>query len=204
MSPLCQGPPSLFGQKNPYFMAWSGLILDLGGGLQLTRVRDGQILSAVSLPLGLVWTSARFLQHDPPPSELVSLRREVDVQLTDVLTPAQEHEELIGLGGTARSLCRMNKAASSLRRRKRLSCQNKFFPLQRSVITTFLEQLGKIPADKRVCHGLKAERADTIVAGMVTIEEIMLRSGFPSLTVLPQGGVRHGILMRETFDKGKT
>ena len=113
------------------------------------------------------------------------------------------HEELIGLGGTARSLCRMNKAASSLRR-KQPSCQNKFFPLQRSVITTFLEQLGKIPAEERVYPDLKAERADTIVAGMVTIEEMMLRSGFSSLTVLPQGGVRHGSLIRETFDKGKT
>lgn len=130
------------------------------------------------------------------------------------------YEELIGLGRTARSLCRMNKAASSLRR-KQPSCQNKFFPLQRSVITTFLEQLGKIPAEERVYPGLKAERADTIkgkrdnrrsldeitfpfIAGMVTIEEIMLRSGFSSLTVLPQGGVRHGSLIRETFDKGKT
>ncbi len=86
------------------------------------------------------------------------------------------------------------KRASSSLRRKQLSCQNKFFPLQRSVITTFLEQLGKIPAEERVYPGLK----------MVTIEEIMLRSGFSSLTVLPQGGVRHGILIRATFDKGTT
>ena len=216
---------------------WSGLILDLGGGsLQLTRVHAGRILSAVSLPLGVVRTTDRFLRHDPPhPDEIVSLRQEIAAQLADkvdVLTPAQGQEELIGLGGTVRTLCRMNKAnkvhddkgnrdnkrdqkeitiafanhrskkrsASILRRRKQTSCQNKFFPLQRSVIPTFLKQLGKIPAEERCYPGLKAERADIIVAGMVTVEEIMLHSSFSSLTVLPQGGVRHGILMRETFD----
>ena len=195
---------------------WNGLVLDLGGGsLQLTRISNGHIVSAVSLPLGVVRTTARFFRHDPPrPDEMVGLRREIAAQLADVLAPAQAHEELIGLGGTIRALCRMNKAnreagesrrskkrSSSLPRRKKPpSCQNKLFPLQRSVITTFLEQLGTIPAEERVYPGLKAERADTIVAGMVTVEEIMLRSGFSSLTVLPQGGVRHGILMRETFD----
>lgn len=195
---------------------WSGLILDLGGGsLQLTRVNNGHILSAVSLPLGVVRTTARFLRHDPPrPSEITSLRQEITAQLEDVLTPAQEHEALIGLGGTVRTLWRMKKAnevaddsprskkrsSSTLQGRKQPACQNKFFPLQRSVITMFLERLGEIPAEERAYPGIKAERADIIVAGMVTVEEVMLRSGLDRLTVLPQGGVRHGILMRETFD----
>ncbi len=168
-------------------------------------------MSAVSLPLGVVRTTTRFLRHDPPaPSEITSLRQEIAAQLADVLTPAQEHEELIGLGGTVRTLCRMKKAntvnddsprskkrsASALPGRKQRPCQNKLFPLQRSVISTFLKQLGKIPAEERMYPGLKAERADIIVAGIVTVEEVMLRSRLNRL----QGGVRHGILMPETFD----
>ena len=70
-----------------------------------------------------------------------------------ILVTHAVYKELVELGGTARTLCRMNKAdkpddrskkrAASSLRRKQPSCQNRFFPLQRSVITTFLEQLGK-------------------------------------------------------------
>ena len=48
--------------------------------------------------------------------------------------------------------------------------------------------------------GLKAERADIILAGLVTIEEIMTLAGFSYLIALPQGGVRYGIAVRLQYD----
>ena len=39
-------------------------------------------MSAVSLPLGVVRTTTRFLRHDPSaPSEITSLRQEIAAQL---------------------------------------------------------------------------------------------------------------------------
>src|SRR5262245_56634164 len=55
------------------------IVADLGGGsLQLTSVRDGEIVPMVSLPLGAVRVSRRFLRHDPPrDAEVTALRRHV-------------------------------------------------------------------------------------------------------------------------------
>ena len=80
-----------------------GVVADLGGGsLQLTRVRDRRIASSVSLPLGAVRTTQRYLRHDPPTSkELRSFREAIASQLFPALPPGRRGEELVGLGGAA-------------------------------------------------------------------------------------------------------
>src|SRR5438477_12961517 len=78
------------------------LVADLGGAsLQLSRVRDGRVVKAASLPLGAVRTTRQFLPHDPPrPHELRGLRQAVREQLVEALPPAQRGDVLVGLGGT--------------------------------------------------------------------------------------------------------
>jgi exopolyphosphatase/pppGpp-phosphohydrolase len=46
--------------------------------------------------------------------------------------------------------------------------------------------------------GLKAERADVILAGAITIEELMLIGGYFAVTVCTRG-VRDGLLLCETL-----
>lgn len=184
----------------------AGVIIDLGGGsLQLTQVKRGAITSTASFPLGAVRTTTRFFKHDPPqPREICALRKEIRIQLADILQPAQPGEELVelvGLGGTVRTLVRMHKARQRDKPpSKQISGSARRLP--RSGLVGFFEQLEPLPADKRHIPGLKAERADIILAGLVTLEEIMTLAGFSSLTALPQGGVRHGILLQETFPSG--
>jgi exopolyphosphatase/guanosine-5'-triphosphate,3'-diphosphate pyrophosphatase len=48
--------------------------------------------------------------------------------------------------------------------------------------------------------GLKAERADIIVAGAVVLEELMRLGDHPDLVVC-EHGVRDGLLLRETFHR---
>ena len=69
----------------------TGLILDLGGGsLQLTQVKQGEITSVASFPLGAVRTTTRFCPHDPPePGEICALRTEIRTQLAPALPPAR-------------------------------------------------------------------------------------------------------------------
>jgi exopolyphosphatase/guanosine-5'-triphosphate,3'-diphosphate pyrophosphatase len=85
-----------------------GVIGDLGGGsLQLTQVRAGRITSASGVPVGAVRMTRRFLRGDPPtPREIRALRDLVRDHLLGVLPAARRGDELLGLGGTVRTLAR--------------------------------------------------------------------------------------------------
>jgi exopolyphosphatase/pppGpp-phosphohydrolase len=52
--------------------------------------------------------------------------------------------------------------------------------------------------ERRGFRGLKAERADTILAGAVLVEETLVYGGYLSMIVSTRG-VRDGLLLRETF-----
>jgi exopolyphosphatase / guanosine-5'-triphosphate,3'-diphosphate pyrophosphatase len=175
----------------------TGVIADLGGGsLQITRLRAGEIVSVASLPLGAVRLTRRFLLHDPPPpGELRELRREIRGRLLDALPPAQSGEELVGMGGTVRTLARLHLRAERRRRKSRHGLR-----LWQSEVIAVREHLE--PLDVRERHrvpGLKAERADVILAGIIVIEELMTFGGYLRL-VVATCGVRDGLLFRETFD----
>jgi exopolyphosphatase/guanosine-5'-triphosphate,3'-diphosphate pyrophosphatase len=182
-----------------------GVVLDLGGSsLQVSRVRDGRIASIGSVPLGAVRLTRRFLAHDPPkPRELRALRAEIREQLAGALPPARRGEVAIGLGGTVRALASIHLAAAGGRRRKRARGarpERHGLRLQPSDITAIRERLEAVPRRKRRrIQGLKAERADIILAGVIAIEEAMTFGGYLTLVVCTRG-VRDGLLLRETFD----
>jgi exopolyphosphatase/guanosine-5'-triphosphate,3'-diphosphate pyrophosphatase len=172
------------------------LVADLGGGsVQLTLVRDGEITPLACLPLGAVRATRAFVRHDPPaPAELRALRREVAARLVPALPPLAAHARLVGLGGTLRTLARIHLAAGRLRR----STVHGWL-LASGEVTALRERLQALPLHRRRrVPGLKRRRADIIVAGAVVLEELMLAGGFPTISVCERG-VRHGLLIRETF-----
>jgi len=170
------------------------LVADLGGSsLQLSRVRGGRVVKAVSLPLGAVRTTRRFLPQDPPrPHDLRVLRRAVREQLQATLPPAQRGDVLVGLGGTVRTL------ASIYLRGKRKDRHG--LRLAQSDVTAVRERLERLsPRKRRKIRGLKTERADIILAGAIVIEELMIFGGYLTLVVCTRG-VRDGLLLHETFN----
>ena len=71
--------------------------------------------------------------------------------------------------------------------------------LDRAQVSALCLRLQALPLRRRRrVTGLKAERADIIVAGAIVLEELMALGGFSTLTVCERG-VRHGLLIRETF-----
>jgi exopolyphosphatase/guanosine-5'-triphosphate,3'-diphosphate pyrophosphatase len=173
-----------------------GAVVDLGGGsLQISRVRGGRVARAASVPLGAVRATLRFLAHDPPaPREIRALRRETRDRLLGLLPRAEPGDGLIGLGGTIRALGRMHLRAHD---RRRTSLHR--VRLGREDVTALRARLEPLDVRaRRRVRGLKAERADTIVAGLVMVEELMLLGGYEALTICAHG-VRHGLLIRETF-----
>ncbi len=72
--------------------------------------------------------------------------------------------------------------------------------LRQSDVTEIRERLEPLPARRRRrLRGLRAERADVILAGAVVIEELMRLGGYLTLIVCTHG-VRDGLLLREAFD----
>jgi exopolyphosphatase/guanosine-5'-triphosphate,3'-diphosphate pyrophosphatase len=171
-----------------------GLVADLGGGsLQLTRIRDAHIVGAASVPLGAVRLTRRFLHHDPPtPRELRALREEIRGQSAGVLPAVGPEDRLVVIGGTVRTLARMHLRARGIERRSRQGLR-----LQQSDLTAIREKLQALSArQRRRLAGLKAERADIILAGAIVLEELMVLGGHLFLTVCTVG-VRDGVLWRE-------
>lgn len=178
-----------------------GAVADLGGGsLQVSRVHAGRLVGFASLPLGAVRLTRRFLHHDPPTGrELRALRVEIRDHVLGALPPAAPGAELIGLGGTVRTLARMHLARRSKRRRTRHGLR-----LTQAHVIAIRQQLEAVSLRRRRrLRGLKAERADIILAGVVVIEELMILCGYRRIMVSTLG-VRDGILLRETFNGSRT
>jgi exopolyphosphatase/guanosine-5'-triphosphate,3'-diphosphate pyrophosphatase len=173
-----------------------GLVADLGGGsLQLTRLRAGHVASTSNVPIGAVRMTRRFLHGDPPtPRELRDLRTEVRTRLAKALPVAERGEEIVALGGTVRALGRIQLAARGEEHRSRHGLR-----LKQHDVTRIRARLEVLPlAKRRKVPGLRAERADIILAGSIVIEELMTFGGYHGLTICKQG-VRDALLLRETF-----
>lgn len=174
-----------------------GVVADLGGAsLDLSRVRDRKVVSTATLPLGAVRTTGRFLRHNrPKPRALQGLRSEIRAQLLQGLPPARRGEIMVGLGGTVRTLASIHLRAHQGGRKHRHG-----LTLYQSDVTAVRERLESLSRRKRrKIRGLKAERADIILAGAIVIEEAMVFGGYLRLVVCTRG-VRDGILLRETFN----
>jgi len=168
-------------------------VIDLGGGsLQISRVDDGVVTAVASVPLGAVRLT-RHLLHDDPPTDaaVAAVRRETARQVAGRLPPAATHP-LVGLGGTIRTLGRMHLAGRRRRSLHRLT-------LPAAAVHELCATLVGAPyRTRRSLPGLRAHRADIIVAGALVVDELLARGGYPALTVCTRG-VRHGVLIRETF-----
>jgi exopolyphosphatase/guanosine-5'-triphosphate,3'-diphosphate pyrophosphatase len=191
-------------------------VVDLGGcSLQISRISDAEPIAVGSVPLGAVRTTERFLAHDPPTDEeLAALRHAVRSGVAGLLPKAGPGESLVGIGGSARALERLATWGASkgspnppAARRAPGSPGRSSIPVQRLRIAR--EELAALRArlagltlsDRRQLPGLKPSRADVIVAGAVVLEELLGQGDYPSLLVA-EHGVRHGVLLRETFETG--
>jgi exopolyphosphatase/guanosine-5'-triphosphate,3'-diphosphate pyrophosphatase len=172
------------------------VVVDLGGcSLQLSAIREGEPVALGSVPLGALRTTQRYFAHDPPTAdELEALRYAVRVSAADLLPSAQPYEPLVGIGGTARALVRLvgREVRRGATQRRRLTLSEVEAMCGR-LATLTLEERRQFP-------GLKPSRADVVVAGALVLEELVRLGGYRGLLVA-EHGVRHGMLLRETFER---
>jgi exopolyphosphatase/guanosine-5'-triphosphate,3'-diphosphate pyrophosphatase len=173
------------------------LVIDVGGGS--TELVGGQPpdLRAVSLEMGCVRVTERFLEHDPPlASELRAARTYVGDLVTRALLANPELAGavgLIGVAGTVSALVRLEAGLVDYDRNRIHHA-----PLSLASIERMLGELAALSLARRLERpALETERADVIIGGACVLAEAMTVLGFESLTASESDlldGVAAGLL----------
>ncbi len=169
------------------------LILDVGGGSTEFIIGQNEHPEfSQSFPLG----SVRLLEHlrpsDPPaPAELEHCRHylrdffaeHIRPVVAPILGPGRDATQLIGTGGSATILARMEYALDKYQRHKiegaRISLES---------IERWMQKLWALPiAERRAIVGLPKKRADVILTGMAIYETVLKEFGFAELNASTRG-----------------
>lgn len=167
-----------------------GLFVDVGGGsAQVGRVTRRALERTLSEPIGAVRMTEAFLRSPRSKrSEVKALRRHVDDVLSRSGWLAPDGLPLVGTGGAVRTLAAMAQRTSDYP-----LPEIHGYELGRGLLGELIEALFALPVGQRQrIPGLKADRADIILAGAVTIDVVMERVGADAITICSQG-LREGL-----------
>jgi exopolyphosphatase/guanosine-5'-triphosphate,3'-diphosphate pyrophosphatase len=173
------------------------VVVDIGGGsTEIVTDGGGEILS-VSLNVGCVRLTERFLHGDPPTApEVADAVRAIGVELdraTEVIPSLAEvgrTRRLVGLAGTVSTLAGLELGLPEYDRER----------IHHAVLTAASVQrwcavLGAEPVAERARRrGLPAGRRDVIFGGALVLREIMTRFGF-SECVVSEADILDGLIM---------
>jgi len=171
------------------------LLLDVGGGsTEFILGGRGRKHFAHSFPLGTVRLMEKFPHRDPPArGEFIRcrdwLKKFLHAAVWPQLAPALERERrsgqirLVGTGGTASILARMEKQLDRFDRAK-IDRTN----LSLGRIVAHRKKLWRLPLVRRKeISGLPKLRADVILTGVLIYEVVMEEFGFNQLRVSTRG-----------------
>jgi exopolyphosphatase/guanosine-5'-triphosphate,3'-diphosphate pyrophosphatase len=172
------------------------LVIDVGGGsTELVIGALGIVSFHVSLQIGVVRQTERYLRADPPsPSELGALRRDVR-SLIERDVPAAERrgvERAIAVAGTATSLAAIDQALEPYDRKR-------VHGYRLDIVTTrlLLARLAAMPlTERRQTRGLHPDRAPTIVAGAQILIEVLEAFGLDGFEASENDILRGAALRR--------
>ncbi len=164
------------------------VVVDVGGASTELITTDGtSVVSAVSVPIGVVRLTERHVHHAPATAaELVALEADIDRNLAKLALPTGV--PIVGTAGTATTMAAIklelahydSNAVTGLR-------------LSPDVIAAQLARLAAASADdRRAIRGLQPERADVIMAGIAIYARVVHRIGAPVMITCDRG-IRWGI-----------
>ena len=168
----------------------SALLIDIGGGsTELIVTRQSVAASAISLPMGAVYLTERFIRHDPPTSEeLNNVRRAVTREL-EALPAAGFPASCAGTAGTITTLAAMDQGLAVYD-----PGRINGYIMQKAALDRMVDRLTAATMERRrQIAGLEPGREDIILAGAIIAQEIMERCGARELLV-SDWGLREGII----------
>jgi exopolyphosphatase/guanosine-5'-triphosphate,3'-diphosphate pyrophosphatase len=172
------------------------VLFDLGGGsTELTLIKNRKNIKSVSLPFGAVTLTEKFgLRNKITDSQVNDLHNFIASQLKKLSWLADLHVPLIGVGGTARNIAKMDQRRKNYPVPKvhnyRLGVIS-FEDLWKGLLKTSLAQRRKYP-------GLSTERADIILAG-INIVKCLFDFTKSSQLIISGCGVREGLFFQHYY-----
>ena len=170
------------------------LVVDVGGGsTQLIWGRGGALHRLISLNLGSVRLTERFLHSDPVrEEECAELTRTIDRGLEPLNADWGQQDKfdaMVGLAGTFTTMAAIEKGLTQYSHSEVHGSRLSRAEVQRQ-IRLFR---GKTIAERKEIPGLEPKRADVILAGALLIDRIMALFHIDRVTVSDQG-IRYGLL----------
>lgn len=169
------------------------VLFDLGGGsMELTLIKNRKAENFISLPFGAVTLTERFsLQNKVSGAQLVSLEAFIKQQLSKVTWLKNLNVPLVGIGGTARGIAKMEQKRKEypiLKLHNYRTSSIAFSSLWDDVKVMSCDQRRKIP-------GLSNDRADIIVAGLAVVKNLFEEIQSDQL-IVSSCGVREGLFLQ--------
>jgi len=166
--------------------AGADVVVDIGGGSTELVVSGSRGLEAVSLDLGCVRLTERYLRSDPPTAgELAAVGRGIDAELaraTDVaptLASLPAGSRLLGLAGTVSTLSALEQRLTTYDR-----ARLHHSVLSAATVERWCDVLTAEPAAARATRpGMVDGRQDVIVGGALVLRSVMARFGFAECVV---------------------
>jgi exopolyphosphatase/guanosine-5'-triphosphate,3'-diphosphate pyrophosphatase len=172
------------------------LVVDVGGGsTEFILGGKGGITQWVSVPMGSVRYTERFLNSDPVREvEWTELEKEVQKFLTEVPRPHPPFS-MVAVGGTATTLASVEQGLDRFVYEK-----IHHFVLRREALKSQLDLYrSRTIEERKKIPGLSPARADVILAGGAVLYQAMTNLDCPFVLVSAHG-VRYGVLYKKISD----
>jgi exopolyphosphatase/guanosine-5'-triphosphate,3'-diphosphate pyrophosphatase len=159
------------------------LIVDIGGGSTEFILGTDHVEGVISVDIGCVRLTEKFLDHDPPqPEELTASISFADAYLDDVIREipgSAEARTLVGLAGTITTVAAVEIGLATYDRDA-----IHHFVLTREAAEDVFRTLATEPLADRIHNpGLEEARADVIVGGCCVLVALFRRFGFDEMIV---------------------
>jgi exopolyphosphatase / guanosine-5'-triphosphate,3'-diphosphate pyrophosphatase len=159
------------------------LVVDIGGGSTEFIVGTDRVEGVLSVDIGCVRLTEKFLQHDPPqPEELSACISLTDAYLDDVvreIPAAAEARTLVGLAGTVTTVAAVEIGLETYDRDR----IHHFRLSHEAAEDVFRTLATESRADRVHNPGLEEARADVIVGGCCVLVALFRHLGFDEMIV---------------------
>jgi exopolyphosphatase/guanosine-5'-triphosphate,3'-diphosphate pyrophosphatase len=159
------------------------LVVDIGGGSTEFIVGTDRVEGVMSVDIGCVRLTEKFLLHDPPQAEELSACISLtDAYLDDVvreLPAAAQARTLVGLAGTVTTVAAVEIGLETYDRDR----IHHFHLTHEAAEDVFRTLATEARADRIHNPGLEEARADVIVAGCCVLVALFRRFGFDEMIV---------------------
>jgi exopolyphosphatase/guanosine-5'-triphosphate,3'-diphosphate pyrophosphatase len=159
------------------------LIVDIGGGSTEFILGTDHVEGVMSVDVGCVRLTEKFLDHDPPlPEELTACISFADAYLDDVnrdIPGSAEARTLVGLAGTITTVAAVEIGLATYDR----DAIHHFVLTRAAAEDVFRTLATESRADRIHNPGLEEARADVIVGGCCVLVALFRRFGFDEMIV---------------------